>query len=366
MPPKKKPNAFASRAELQDNIVGGKYRLMGPIGSGSFGELYRATGLQSGEDVAVKLEISSVKYPQLPREAKIYNILRGGVGFPHLRYFGTEGNYNVLVLDLLGPTLEDLFNFCARTFSLKTTLMLADQILTRVEFLHMNCLLHRDIKPENFLMGLGSERTRLFMIDFGLAKRYYRPRNNTHISYNEHHELIGTARYASVHAHYAEQGRRDDLEAVGYLLLYFLRGRLPWQGISAESRMQKYERIAERKSTLPLHVLCAGIPSEFYVYIKYCRSLQFTEQPDYMYLRKLFTMLFRNNLLQYDHLFDWVDIDWEMAKNKRMMAKRRSKNHNKKDTQDDVEQKVKVKVSPCQYRSKRHRKTSYKASSVVD
>ncbi|EDW13876.2 casein kinase I [Drosophila mojavensis] len=320
-PQAKLPKSGSSkRSALRDIIVGGKYRLLSPIGSGSFGELYRASGVHCGEEVAVKLESSSVKYPQLPREAKIYNILRGGVGFPHIRYFGTEGIYNVLVLDLLGPTLEDLLNFCARNFSLKTTLMLADQILARVEYLHMNCLLHRDIKPENFLMGLGSQRTRVFMIDFGLAKRYYRPSTRTHINYYERNELIGTARYASVHAHYAEQGRRDDLESVGYLLLYFMRGRLPWQGINAATRVQKYEKIAESKSTLPLNILCAGVPTEFYMYMKYCRSLHFTEQPDYVYLRQLFKVLFRNHFLIYDYLYDWVNIDVEMGRNKRMLA----------------------------------------------
>lgn len=332
-----KPLGSTKRSGLRDIIVGGKYRLLSPIGSGSFGELYRASGLQCGEEVAVKLESSSVKYPQLPREAKIYNILRGGVGFPHIRYFGTEGIYNVLVLDLLGPTLEDLLNFCARNFSLKTTLMLADQILARVEYLHMNCLLHRDIKPENFLMGLGSQRTRVFMIDFGLAKKYYRPSTRTHINYYERHELIGTARYASVHAHYAEQGRRDDLESVGYLLLYFLRGRLPWQGINAATRIQKYERIAESKSTLPLNILCSGVPTEFYLYMKYCRSLHFTEQPDYVYLRQLFKVLFRNHFLLYDYLYDWVDINLEMAHNKRIMPQQRGKDRNQEEDVEEVQ-----------------------------
>ncbi|ALC45943.1 CG12147 [Drosophila busckii] len=306
--------AAAKRGRLCDIIIGGKYRILSPIGSGSFGELYSAENVEDGDDkVAVKLESSSVKYPQLPREAKIYNILRGGLGFPKLRYFGTEGIYNVLVVDLLGPSLEDLLNFCARNFSLKTTLMLGLQILARVEYLHMNCLLHRDIKPENFLMGLGEERARVFMIDFGLAKRYYRPRTCTHITYNERHELVGTARYASVRAHYAEQGRRDDLESVGYLLMYFLRGRLPWQGISADTRRQKYEKIAESKSTLPLNVLCSGIPTEFYMYMKYCRSLHFEEQPDYAYLRQLFQVLFKAQRFLHDCLYDWVDIKQETA-----------------------------------------------------
>lgn len=319
-----------SAIEKCNIIVGGKYRLLYPIGKGSFGDLYCANSVNTDEYVAVKLEKATVKYPMLSREAKIYRLLRGGVGFPRYRYYGTEGVYNVLVVDLLGPTLEDLLNFCARNFSLKTTLMLADQILSRVEYLHMNCLLHRDIKPENFLMGLGSQRTRVFMIDFGLAKRYYRPSTRKHIAYNESNQLIGTARYASVHAHYAEQGRRDDLESVGYLLIYFLHGRLPWQGITADTPVQKYEKIGEQKFSLSLDTLCAGIPTEFYLYMKYCRSLHFTEQPDYMYLRQLFKVIFRNHYLIHDYLYDWVDIDTEIARHQRSAQEQDGKQKKKK------------------------------------
>lgn len=327
-----------ANTEERKIIVGGKYRLLYPIGKGSFGELYCATCVHTDEYVAVKMEKCNTKCILLPHEAKIYKILQGGVGIPRVRYFGCEGNYNVLVVDLLGPTLEDLLNFCSRNFSLKTTIMLGDQILARVEYMHMNCLLHRDIKPENFLMGLGSQRTLVFMIDFGLAKRYYWTSTRKHIDYHENHELIGTARYASVHAHFAEQSRRDDLESVGYLLIYFLQGRLPWQGITAETPVQKYEKIGEKKGTLSLNNLCAGIPNEFYLYIKYCRSLHFTEQPDYMYLRKLFILIFNNALLIYDYLYDWVDINAEIAQQDRAIqernAKRKMKRTHKKYTKN--------------------------------
>ncbi|XP_002072442.3 casein kinase I [Drosophila willistoni] len=323
-PPQLRPPA-GSRAQAaadtkSDIIVAGKYRLLSRIGHGSFGELYRACGLQYGEEVAVKLENALVSHPLLPREAKIYGLLRGSLGFPHIKHYGTEGVFNVLVLDLLGPTLEDLLNFCARKFSMKTTLMLADQMLARVEYIHLKCFIHRDIKPDNFLMGLGRQRARVFMIDFGLAKKFYSSRTKRHIGYSENHDLVGTARYASVRAHYAEQGRRDDLESVGYLLLYFRRGHLPWQGIKAESRQQKYEKIAEKKSSIALHSLCGGLPIEFFMYLKYCRSLHFAEQPDYMYLRQLFKVLFRRNYFHHDFLFDWVDLEREASEK---MKKRR-------------------------------------------
>ncbi|EDV47883.2 uncharacterized protein Dere_GG11027, partial [Drosophila erecta] len=291
---------------LPEIIVAGKYRLLKRIGNGSFGELFQAESLKYHEKVAIKLESSTVKYPLLPREARIYGILQGGLGIPHVRHFATEGAYNVMVMDLLGPTLEDLLNLCSRSFSMKTTLVLADQILARVELLHRKCFIHRDIKPDNFLMGLNRHQTQVYMIDFGLAKKFYSLRSQKHIGYTENRDLVGTARYASVRAHYAEQSRRDDLESVGYLLLYFQRGRLPWQGIRAQSQAQKYEKIAEYKSNIPLQQLCSGLPIEFFMYLKYCRKLHFAEKPDYVYLQQLFKVLFRNQYKLADFLFDWV------------------------------------------------------------
>ncbi|XP_017114652.1 casein kinase I [Drosophila elegans] len=317
---------------LTDTIVAGKYRLLNRIGNGSFGELYRAEGLKYGEQVAIKLERASVKYPMLPREAKIYGILRGGAGIPHVRHYATEGVHNVMVMDLLGPTLEDLLNFCSRTFSMKTTLMLADQILSRVEYLHRKCFIHRDIKPENFLMGLGRHRTQVFMIDFGLAKKFYSLHSQQHIGYRENRDLVGTARYASARAHYAEQGRRDDLESVGYLLLYFQRGRLPWQGIRAQSQVQKYERIAESKANLPLQTLCSGMPIEFYLYLKYCRNLPFYQKPDYVYLHQLFKVLFRNQMMLYDFQYDWVTLQRE---SKALCDKQKDEKVREKQTNGD-------------------------------
>ncbi|KMZ01618.1 casein kinase I [Drosophila simulans] len=294
------------KQSLPEIIVAGKYRLLKRIGNGSFGELFQAEGLKYHEKVAIKLESSTVKHPLLPREARIYGILQGGLGIPHVKHYATEGAYNVMVMDLLGPTLEDLLNLCSRSFSMKTTLMLAEQILARVELLHRRCFIHRDIKPDNFLMGLNRHQTQVYMIDFGLAKKFYSLRTQKHIGYTENRDLVGTARYASVRAHYAEQSRRDDLESVGYLLLYFQRGRLPWQGIRAHTQAQKYEKIAEYKANIPLQQLCSGLPVEFFMYLKYCRKLHFAEKPDYVYLQQLFKVLFRNQFKVYDFLFDWV------------------------------------------------------------
>ncbi|KAL8537768.1 hypothetical protein ACS0TY_012781 [Phlomoides rotata] len=228
--------------------VGNKFRLGRKIGGGSFGEIYLGTNIQTNEDVAIKLENVKTKHPQLLYESKLYKLLQGGTGIPNIRWFGVEGDYNVLVMDLLGPSLEDLFNFCSRKLSLKTVLMLADQMINRIEFLHCKSFLHRDLKPDNFLMGLGRRANQVYAIDFGLAKKYRDSAIQQHIPYRENKNLIGTARYASMNTHLGiEQSRRDDLESLGYVLMYFLRGSLPWQGLRAGNKKQKYEKISEKK-----------------------------------------------------------------------------------------------------------------------
>ncbi len=288
-----------------------RYRLIRKIGSGSFGEIYQAVNVTSGEEVAVKLESTKARHPQLLYESKLYKILHGGVGIPRLLWFGQERGYNVMVMDLLGPSLEDLFNFCSRKFEMKTVLMLADQMIGRIEYVHNKNFIHRDIKPDNFLMGIGRHCNKVFLIDFGLVKKYILssrdPRGKVHVPYREDKNLTGTARYASINAHLGiEQSRRDDMESLGYVLMYFLRGSLPWQGLKAATKKQKYERISEKKMSTPVELLCKLQPEEFALYLNYCRGLRFEEAPDYMYLRGLFRGCFRNLKCQYDYVFDWT------------------------------------------------------------
>jgi casein kinase 1 len=300
--------------------VGGKFRLGRKIGSGSFGDIYIGTNVQSGEEVAIKLESIKSKHPQLLYESKLYKILAGGVGVPNVHWYGVEGDYNVMVIDLLGPSLEDLFSFCNRKFSLKTVLMLADQMVNRVEYVHAKNFIHRDIKPDNFLIGLGKKANQVHVIDFGLAKKYRDPKTQQHIPYREGKNLTGTARYASVNTHLGiEQSRRDDLEAVGYVLMYFNRGSLPWQGLKANGKKEKYEKIMEKKMSTPIEVLCKTFPSEFVTYLNYCRSLRFEDRPDYAYLRRLLKDLFFREGYQYDFVFDWTILNYQ-SKDEKMQS----------------------------------------------
>ncbi|XP_010537581.1 PREDICTED: casein kinase 1-like protein 2 [Tarenaya hassleriana] len=294
--------------------VGNKFRLGRKIGGGSFGEIYLGTNIQTNEDVAIKLENVKTKHPQLLYESKLYKILQGGTGIPNVKWYGVEGDYNVLVIDLLGPSLEDLFNFCSRKLSLKTVLMLADQMINRIEFVHSKSFLHRDIKPDNFLMGLGRRANQVYIIDFGLAKKYRDTTTHQHIPYRENKNLTGTARYASMNTHLGiEQSRRDDLESLGFVLMYFLRGSLPWQGLKAGTKKQKYEKISEKKVSTSIEALCRGYPSEFASYFHYCRSLRFDDKPDYAYLKRLFRDLFIREGFQFDYVFDWTILKYQQS-----------------------------------------------------
>ncbi|RNA05857.1 casein kinase I isoform alpha isoform X4 [Brachionus plicatilis] len=305
-----KGSAVSHSSNKSEFLVSGKYRLVRKIGSGSFGDIYLGINVTNGEEIAVKLESVKARHPQLLYESKLYKILQGGVGIPHIRWYGVEKDYNILVMDLLGPSLEDLFNFCSRRFTMKTVLMLADQMISRIEFVHNKNFIHRDIKPDNFLMGIGRHCNKVFLIDFGLAKKYRDNRTRQHIMYREDKNLTGTARYASINAHLGiEQSRRDDMESLGYVTMYFNRGSLPWQGLKAATKKQKYEKISEKKMSTPVE----GFPAEFAMYLNYCRGLRFEEGPDYMYLRQLFRILFRTLNHQYDYTFDWTMLKQKAA-----------------------------------------------------
>lgn len=182
-------------------------------------------------------------------------------------------------------------------------------------------MIYRDIKPDNFLIGRpGTKQANVVhVVDFGMAKQYRDPKTKQHIPYRERKALSGTARYMSINTHLGrEQSRRDDLEALGHVFIYFLRGGLPWQGLRAATNKQKYEKIGERKQHTLTRDLCDGFPVEFQKYLDYTRNLGFEETPDYDYLRDLLTKALRDSGELEDGEYDWMKINngkgWEAAK----------------------------------------------------
>jgi len=278
------------------------------LGQGSFGKCYQATDIKDGnKEVAVKLEPAKAKNPQLLVEAKLFQQLAGGIGVPEVFWSGTDMEYNVMAIELLGSSVEDIFRSVGRRFSMKTVLMLGDQMLNRLEWCHSRSLIHRDVKPDNFVMGLGDKSSIVYIIDFGLAKRYRNQKTLVHNVYSERSPLTGTARYASINTHMSvEQSRRDDLESLAYTLLYLARGGLHWQGLKAPSKKEKYQKILEKKMGLSMQALVGPAPKELGTFLLYSRSLRFEETPDYDYLRKLLRGGLRRMKVAYDLTFSWM------------------------------------------------------------
>lgn len=278
------------RPRVPKRFNDGRFHVRKKLGSGSYSDVYSAIDTSTGEEVAAKFEWKNAeKTGKVLAEAKLCKTFADRKNMvPFVRWFGSEGEFNIMVMDVLGKSLEDLLDECGGAFSLRTVLMLGQQMVSLLEHVHSRDILHRDIKPNNFLIGCGANQDRVYIVDFGLAKRYRCPDTGAHIPCNTKKGLTGTVRYTSLNVHRGlEPSRRDDLSAVGYVLMYFALGRLPWQGISAKSKKTKQRRIGRRKEKHTTAELCQGFPCELKYYLDYCEALDFDARPDYGYLNRL-------------------------------------------------------------------------------
>jgi serine/threonine protein kinase len=279
---------------MEQNVkIANKYSIIKNLGEGSFGQLYVGENIFTDEKVAIKLEDKRENAKEmLKHEASIYRVLHGIKQIPAMRNFGKEGHFNYLVMDLLEESLEDRKERHGR-FSTPKVIKTAIELITIFEQIHNRGIVHRDVKPQNFLIKKIGEKELVNIIDFGLSRAYIDD-NNEHIPMKTDRSLIGTVRYASLNVHEGiTYSRRDDLESLGYVLIYLLADHLPWQGIKAKDKTTKYEKIYICKKGYNSRCLCEELPPEFEAYIEYTRSLGFSEKPDYTYLKNLFINLQR-------------------------------------------------------------------------
>ena len=229
-----------------------------------------------------------------------------GEGIPKAYCYGNNKSHNFLIEELLGKSLGDIFNSYGKPFSLKTVCVLGIEMLKRIQFIHQKYYIHCDINPDNFMTGLGENEKNIYLIDFGLAKKYYSIPKAKHINFSTGNHLIGTARYCSRNAHRGyQQSRRDDIESIGYVLMYFLLGLLPWQGLKIKKNEDQFEKIAEKKYNTPFEELTKGQPEEFLLFFKYVDGLKFEDQPNYVYIIGLFQTMIDKYCRECFYDFDW-------------------------------------------------------------
>ncbi|MFS7907515.1 putative protein kinase CK1-CK1-Pl family [Helianthus anomalus] len=284
--------------------VGGSpvYKVERKLGKGGFGQVFVGRRVSvsgpGATEVAIKFEHKNSKGCSYgpPYEWQVYNTLGGSHGVPRVHYKGKQGDYYVMVMDMLGPSLWDVWNSSGQTMSSEMVACVAVESLSILEKMHFRGYVHGDVKPENFLLGQPStpQEKRLFLVDLGLATKWREGAGGQHVEYDQRPDMFrGTVRYASVHAHLGRTAsRRDDLESLAYTLVFLHRGRLPWQGYQGDN---KSYLVCKKKMTTSTDALCEHCPAPLKQFLDVVVNMKFDEEPNYSKLISLFEDLLSPN-----------------------------------------------------------------------
>ncbi|KAI9098807.1 kinase-like domain-containing protein [Phlyctochytrium arcticum] len=309
-----------SRAGAVNRVIAGRWEVGEKIGQGSFGEVYGGKDIHTGDHVAIKRERMSCTSQQLQHEYQCYQLLKGVDGFPAIYYGGQEGEFNVLVMERLGPSIKELAqNSYTKQIPLQTVVFIAPQIIDRIRTIHERGLVFRDVKAGQFCVGQYGDdiknNPKVYMIDLGLAKKFQdeQGRHIPNSKPNANKSKTGTARYASLNVHRGrDHTRRDDIESLGYFLVEIAKGKLPWSTVQARTSRDGWRKTLSFKANVSLQDLTEELPDEFRLLLEHARSLAFSERPNYDMLKKLFTDLYR------ERWGDKLSMAWDVKPSRRV------------------------------------------------
>ena len=285
-----------------------KYKPIKLLGAGTFSVVYEGINIKDNSKVALKLEEKNINKSLLKSEALNIFALQG-FGIIKFISFGHSKDYNVLVEPLLGESLYSLYLQLKKNFTLKDICLIGIQTIERIEYIHSKGYLHGDIKPENFVIGNNDQRI-IYIIDFGLSKKYRSDRTGNHIQFCITKKMNGTARYASTNSlRGVEISRRDDLECLAYMIIYFIMKKLPWQGVKANSLQNRYKKIYYMKKKLIYDENFKQLPKEIQEFYNDIKKLKFEEKPNYVKLKGYFYILLKKNGFEADNNFSWINRD---------------------------------------------------------
>jgi len=342
------------KIQKEYSIIDDTYKILTDqrLGGGSFGHVYKCLNIKTNKEYSIKVESNDITNPQLFHEYKILKLLEGNEGIPNTYLFKNIGGESILIIDLLGPNLEDILQDTkSKKFTLKTCLMTLKQLIERLKIIHKEGIIHRDLKPENLLVNKNIRNGLIYLIDYGLSKKYKDAKNDMHIPFKNERPITGTIRYISINTHKGfEQSRRDDIESALYIIVYFLNGKLDWDGIKCKTKDEKIKKIMEKKEEFKNNKEYKKLPQSFSQIFQYVYNINFEEKPNYEYIFGIIN----KGLEQYDGesnyektLYDWQSIEFmiepifmiEEIKKKKLIEKMKEEEEKRKEEENIKEKK---------------------------